>query len=51
MDQTVCKKFVALDADVVCECKSVEEPIDSSMYFHNHDGHVLLLVLNGIMDF
>lgn len=51
MNQTVCKKFVALDADVVCKCKSVEEPIDSSMYFHNHDGHELLLVLNGILDF
>lgn len=51
MEQTVIRKFTALDADVICECKNVKEPIESSMYFHNHDGHEILLVLNGVLDF
>lgn len=50
MEQGFIRKFTALDADVVCEYKNVKEAIESPIYFHNHDGHEILLVLNGILD-
>lgn len=50
MERAVIRKFTALEADVVCECKTIKESIESSMYFHNHDGHEILLVLSGILD-
>ena len=48
MGQEIIKKFAALRCDVMCECKSISTPLDSTRDFHNHDGHEILLVLNGI---
>lgn len=50
MGQEIIKKFAALRCDVMCECKSISTPLDSTRDFHNHDGHEILLVLNGIMN-
>jgi len=49
--QRVCKKFTALEAELTCECKTIREPLDSSMDLHNHDGHEILLVLDGAINF
>lgn len=51
MEQEIIKKFTALGSDVMCECKNISTPIDSTREFHNHDGHELLLVLGGSMNF
>lgn len=46
-----CRKFTALDAELMCECKTIREPVDPSTDLHNHDGHEVLLVLNGELNF
>ena len=49
MKQEAKKKFTALDAEVLCECKTITAPLDYSMDLHNHDGYEVLLVLGGIV--
>lgn len=51
MEQVGRRKFTALETDVTCECKTINEPVDSSMDLHNHDGHEILLVLGGAINF
>ena len=51
MEQRIIRKFTALEADVLCECKNIHSPMDSTGDFHNHDGYEILLVLDGIMNF
>lgn len=50
MEQEIIKKFAALSSDVMCECKNISTPLDTTRDFHNHDGHEILLVLDGIMN-
>ena len=49
MKQEARKKFTALDAELLCECKTITAPLDYSMDLHNHDGYEVLLVLGGIV--
>lgn len=51
MEHEIVRKFAALEADVMCECKNITAPMDSTRDFHNHDGHEILLVLDGVMNF
>ncbi len=51
MGQELKRKFTALDAEIVCECKTITAPLDYSMDMHNHDGYEVLLVLGGIVNF
>ena len=51
MEQNILKKFAALDADVLCQCKTITQPLGFTPYFHNHDGCEILLILGGILDF
>lgn len=48
MEQGSRKKFTALDAELLCECKTITAPLDYSMDMHNHDGYEVLLVLGGL---
>ena len=48
--QDCIRKFTALESDILCECKTITEPIDPSKDIHNHDGHEILLVLDGSMN-
>ncbi len=50
MEQESKKKFTALDAEILCECKTITAPLDYSMDLHNHDGYEVLLVLGGIIN-
>lgn len=45
------KKFTALESDLVCEYKTIRNVIDPSTVLHNHDGHEILLVLAGKLNF
>ena len=36
-----------IDADLVCECKTISDPVDPTLTLHNHDGFEVLLMLNG----
>ena len=45
------RKFTALESDLVCEYKTIQQVIDPSMVLHNHDGHEILLVLSGKLNF
>ena len=49
MEQNILKKFAALDADVLCQCKTITQPLGFTPYFHNHDGCEILLILGGIL--
>ncbi len=51
MEQKVRRRFVAMDSEIICECKTIRDPVDSSMDLHNHDGDEILMVLDGIIDF
>ena len=51
MEQNILKKFAALDADVICQCKTMTQPLGFTPYFHNHDGCEILLILGGVLDF
>lgn len=51
MEQNILKKFAALDADVLCQCKTITQPLGFTPYFHNHDGCEILLILGGMLDF
>lgn len=50
MEQEARKKFTALDAEILCECKTITAPLDYSMDLHNHDGYEVLLVLKGMVN-
>ncbi len=50
MEQGSRKKFTALDAELLCECKTITAPLDYSMDMHNHDGYEVLLVLGGVVN-
>lgn len=50
MEQEARKKFTALEAEILCECKTITAPLDYSMDLHNHDGYEVLLVLRGIVN-
>lgn len=50
MEQEARKKFTALEAEILCECKTITAPLDYSMDLHNHDGYKVLLVLRGIVN-
>lgn len=42
--------FFPLSADIVCEHKSINDPVDSTMIFHNHDGYEILFLIDGEVD-
>lgn len=50
MEQNILKKFEALDTDVLCQCKTITQPLGFTPYFHNHDGCEILLILGGVLD-
>lgn len=50
MEQEGKRKFTALEAEVLCECKTIAAPLDYSMDMHNHDGYELVLILGGIVN-
>lgn len=39
-----------MDTKIACEYKTIENNIDTSLSFHNHDGYELLFVLDGEID-
>ena len=43
MEQKVRRRFVAMDSEIICECKTIRDPVDSSMDLHNHDGDEILM--------
>lgn len=43
-------KLIILNTDVTCEFKTIKSKINTSLFFHNHDGYELLLILNGEID-
>ena len=45
------RKFTALESELSCEYKTIQHAIDPSMVLHNHDGHEILLVLSGKLNF
>lgn len=51
MEQQNRKMFARLDADLICHYKTPEYPFDPLMFFHNHDGYELFLMLDGKADF
>lgn len=51
MEQRERRKFTALESDLVCEVKTIKQQIDTSMALHNHDGHEILLILSGKVNF
>ena len=47
MADTFHKVLIALEQDIICECKSIDSQIMPSSMLHQHDGNELLLLLNG----
>lgn len=44
------RKLEVLDAEIICMYKTIEHNINTSLFFHNHDGYELLLMLDGELD-
>ena len=47
MSEKYRKKFQPLGADLICEVKSITEPIDDTTTMHNHSCHEILVVKAG----
>lgn len=44
------RKLEILDNEIICMYKTVEQAISTSLFFHNHDGYELLILLDGELD-
>lgn len=51
MSDTFRKILAMLDADIICNKKNINIPIDVSKIFHNHDGYEIFIFLSGNADF
>ena len=51
MSNTFRKILSILDADIICNVKNINMPVDTAKKFHNHDGYEIFIFLGGEAEF